>query len=514
MRRRIWIGLALVVAAAVAARVAMVAGDLPAAATAAHMEALRSDLPRMRSFLERMPKGGDLHTHLSGAVYAERFIAWGLADGLCLRRADMSLLPRPSGAVPDQPCGADPGVVPLAEAVSGPQGQRTYDLLINALSMRWYLPSQGGPSGHDQFFSTFSRFNAATGGADWERTLARLADMTADQLRQYAAENVHYAEFMVTLFEGEDRQRLARAIGEAREPADMLAAVRAAGLDGVVAARAAQMEGLTRRIDETLGCSPARTEPGCGVAYRFIAQVNRNSAPAEVFAQTALNAALVRAAPRIVAGLNYVGPEDFRISLRDYRMHMRWIGFLAGTDVPVALHAGELWLGLVPPPDLEFHIREAVEVAGARRIGHGTAVGFERDSDGLLAEMRRRGVAVEIALTSSDVILGVRGREHPIATYLAAGVPVTLATDDAGVSRIDLTNEYVRAARDHGLGYARLKALAHNALLKAFLSEDDRRAALGRLDRDFAAFEQEVASAMPPLARAAALVRALLPGGR
>lgn len=514
MRRRIVIGLVLVGVAVLAVRLAMVAGDLPAVATAARMETLRADQPLLRAFLGRMPKGGDLHTHLSGAVYAERFIAWGLADGLCLRRADMSLLPPPAGAGPQQPCGADPGLVPLAEAVSGPKGQRDHDLLINALSMRWYLPSPETPSGHDQFFSTFSRFNAATGGADWPRTLARLADMTADQLRQYAAENVQYAEFMVTLFEGEDRQRLASAIGEAREPAAMLAAVRAAGLDAVVAARASDLGDLVRRVESLLGCSPARSEPGCGVTWRFIAQVNRNGAPAEVFAQTALNAALVRAAPGIVAGLNYVGPEDFRVSLRDYSMHMRWIGFLAGSDVPVALHAGELWLGLVPPPDLAFHIREAVEVAGARRIGHGTAVGFERDSTGLLAQMHRRGVAVEIALTSSDVILGVRGRAHPITTYLAARVPVTLATDDAGVSRIDLTNEYVRAARDHGLGYRQLKGLARNALLKAFLPEAERRAALERLDGDFAAFEQDVAAAMPPLARAAALVRALMPGGR
>lgn len=515
MRRRIWIGLVLAGAAVLGVRLAVVAGNLPAVATAARMEALREDQPQLRAFLGRMPKGGDLHTHLSGAVYAERFIAWGLADGLCLRRADMSLWPPSATAAPEQPCGADPAVMgPLAQAVSGPQGQRTYDLLVNALSMRWYLPSPEVPSGHDQFFSTFSRFNAATGGADWQRTLARLADMTADQLKQYATENVHHAEFMVTLFEGEDRTRLAGAIAEVGEPAAMLAAVRAAGLDAVVATRTADLQGLVRRIDAILGCSAARTEPGCAVSYRFIAQVNRNSAPAEVFAQTAMNAALVRAVPGIVAGLNYVGPEDFRISLRDYRMHMGWIGFLAGADVPVALHAGELWLGLVPPPDLAFHIREAVEVAGARRIGHGTAVGFERDSAGLLAEMRRRGVAVEIALTSSDVILGVRGRAHPITTYLAAGVPVTLATDDAGVSRIDLTNEYLRAARDHGLSYRQLKALARTALLKAFLPEPERRAGLDRLDAAFAAFEQEVAAAMPPLARAAALLRALVPGGR
>ena len=146
---------------------------------------------------------------------------------------------------------------------------------------------------------------------------------------------------------------------------------------------------------------------------------------------------------------------------------MRIVGFLA-KDVPVALHAGELWLGLVPPEDLSFHIREAVEIAGARRIGHGTALAFEQDVDGLLALLRRRPVTIEISLTSSDLILGVRGTAHPLPTYLAAGVPVVLSTDDAGVSRIDLTHEYFRAARDYGLGYRALRAIARNALIYSF----------------------------------------------
>jgi adenosine deaminase len=135
------------------------------------------------------------------------------------------------------------------------------------------------------------------------------------------------------------------------------------------------------------------------------------------------------------------------VARRDYTRQMKIIRFLA-KDVPVALHAGELWLGLVPPSDLSFHIRQAIEIADAQRIGHGVSLAFERDAEGLLAEMRARPVVVEISLTSNDLILGVRGKEHPLPAYLAAGVPVVLSTDDAGLSRIDLTNEYFRAARD------------------------------------------------------------------
>ena len=227
------------------------------------------------------------------------------------------------------------------------------------------------------------------------------------------------------------------------------------------------------------------------MSYRFIAQVGRNNPVEDVFAQTAAAAALVRAEPRVVA-LNFVSPEDYQIARRDYRTQMRIVEFLA-KDIPVALHAGELWLGLVPPEDLTFHIADAVVTAGARRIGHGTSLAFERDVDGLIAAMRQRRVAVEISLSSNDIILGVRGKDHPLTAYLAAGVPVVLSTDDAGVSRIDLTNEYVRAAREHGLGYRVLKAIARNGIEHAFLAPDDRRQELAHFEEASAQFERSVA---------------------
>ena len=171
---------------------------------------------------------------------------------------------------------------------------------------------------------------------------------------------------------------------------------------------------------------------------------------------------------------------------------MDMIAFLA-KDVPVALHAGELWLGLVPPDDLTFHINDAVMTAGARRIGHGVSLAYESNMRALLAEMRKRQVAVEINLTSNDMILGVRGKDHPLTAYRAAGVPVVLSSDDAGVSRIDLTNEYVRAARDYRLGYRELKAMARNSLTYSFLADKDKRDALARFDTSMAEFERAVA---------------------
>ena len=76
---------------------------------------------------------------------------------------------------------------------------------------------------------------------------------------------------------------------------------------------------------------------------------------------------------------------------------------------------------------------------------------------------------IEICLTSNDTILGVKKEQHPLATYLQYGVAVALATDDEGVSRSEISHEYLKAAEDHGLGYIQLKTMARTSLQYAFL---------------------------------------------
>jgi adenosine deaminase len=78
--------------------------------------------------------------------------------------------------------------------------------------------------------------------------------------------------------------------------------------------------------------------------------------------------------------------------------------------------------------------------------------------------MADKGVLVEINLTSNDIILGVNGKHHPFLTYRNYAVPVALSTDDAGIERIDLTHEYVRAVETYGLTYADLKEIVRNSL--------------------------------------------------
>ncbi len=110
-----------------------------------------------------------------------------------------------------------------------------------------------------------------------------------------------------------------------------------------------------------------------------------------------------------------------------------------------------------------------MEQALADRIGHGVDVMYEDRPYDLLKNMADKGVLVETNLTSNKVILGVEGKTHPFATYRKFGVPVALSTDDEGISRIDLTHEYVTAVEAFALTYADLKELVRNSLEYSFL---------------------------------------------
>lgn len=94
----------------------------------------------------------------------------------------------------------------------------------------------------------------------------------------------------------------------------------------------------------------------------------------------------------------------------------------------------------------------------------------EHDPLGLLQEMAQRKVLVEICLTSHARILGVEGANHPLPAYISHGVPVALATDDQGVSRSDMTHEYLRAVETYGFPYSQMKRMARQSLEHSFLA--------------------------------------------
>jgi len=416
----------------------------------------------LRAFLAGFPKGADLHVHLSGAVYAETFIRDAAEDGLCVDPAGLSFAKPPCTGrlVPAAQLGGD----------MTPANQDLYDRLIDAFSMRSFVPSAGW-SGHDQFFATFGRFGGLkrSHAGEWVDEVAGRA----------AAQNQQYLELMQTPPFSHAVQ-IAHEIGWNVDPARQdLGQLRQQLLDhGLREEVAADREDVRTSEAARLQlehCGTPQAAQACRVETRYIYQVLRGNPPAQVFAQTLLGFETIEATmeakePGFV-GINFVMPEDGFISMRDYSLQMQMLDYLHSVypKVHISLHAGELAEGLTPPEGMRFHIRQAVEVGHAERIGHGVDVMDEDDAASLLKELARKHVMIEINLSSNEGILGVKGSEHPFPQYRAAHVPVALSTDDEGVSRIDITHEYVRAALDYHLGYGDLKTLARTGLEHSFL---------------------------------------------
>ncbi len=383
--------------------------------TARHFESLRKSPPQLLAFLLEMPKGGDLHNHLSGAVYAESYIQWAADGGACVNTATMVL------SLP--PCAA--GQVPASAALTN---SVLYRQMIDAWSMRnWQL---SGQSGHDHFFDTFGKFGVAT----YNQNGKMIADVTARAARGH----VLYLELMLTpdgTTTGVKSSQIGEKVGWDGNFESTLNKLKTNGIDDAAAIGVKNLQDAESEKDRLLKCGTPQADAGCAVTIRYVAQVSRGSALGPVFAQMVTGFALANNPNSKVVALNLVQPEDGLQSMENFS-----------------------------------HIRESVMTAQAERIGHGVDLMHEGHPDELLREMARRNVMVEICLSSNDGILGITGPQHPLAIYLKYGVPVALATDDEGVSRSEISREFLKATVDQGLGYLQLKTMARNSLQYAFIA--------------------------------------------
>src|SRR6266404_9894952 len=163
------------VAGVLCALFALAAADSPEAITASRFASIRNNPSLLLAFLREMPKGGDLHNHLSGSIYAESYLKWAADDRLCLAAATFTLV---AGA-----CDANAGR-PAASAVF--EDSSLYNATIDAWSMRNW---PAGKNGHDHFFAAFAKFNAVTG---------HVGDMLTEITARAAAEHVSHLELMLT----------------------------------------------------------------------------------------------------------------------------------------------------------------------------------------------------------------------------------------------------------------------------------------------------------------------------
>lgn len=457
---------------------------------------ISDDENRLRQFFAEMPKGGDLHNHLTGAVYAENYFKYAAEDGLWVDMATGKLY---------QPKDSTKGKEMLRLSPDMPNLHNTRMTLIDRWSIRNFNPGKFPLGADEYFFGAFGLFNTVAGN--------HTVELMQELRKRAARENVQYLEIMLSSpginaaridqfcgngFYESYNTRLKKAIKEdgervkGRKGTDKVLEEifheweKSPAMNGWVDKYVAYIDSID--VHSTLSSGYDRAP----VCY-YQGYASRNAEPLVVYAQLYVAFKSCLREDNKLVGVNIVSAENSEVAIEDYTAHMkmfRYLDKMTGNRVRTSLHAGELTLGLVEPEEMCSHIREAVFVAGADRIGHGVDVAFEEESISLLNEMRKRRIPVEINLTSNEFILGVKNDAHPFMLYRQAEVPIVLSTDDPGILRTNLTQQYVLATLRYGIGYYEIKQLVRNGIRFGFMPDAEKEALLKRVEKEFAAFEK------------------------
>ncbi|WP_394835804.1 adenosine deaminase [Pendulispora rubella] len=454
------------------------------------LDTLASDEKGLRAFVQQIPKGADLHNHLSGSVAIEKYIQWAAEDGFCTSE-------KSGWAATPAPCTADQ--VPISNAS---KDSKLFADILSSWSMEGHT-QEPVKARHEHFFATFDKFDPVMGDTRYPYGIA-------DALSTAAKHHQTYVELMRSLDSW--------SMGELIEP---LMPETGVWTEAYLLEKRAQIvanskfqtfldEHTTKFRDQVaqaralLKCGTAEADPGCNVDVRFMMESYRTQSKQFVFGQWLYGFELAQKEP-LVVGVNIVSPEEAPVSLQNYNDEMFAVGVLAKMNaadatrkpVHVSLHAGELIPDVLPQNDegqrhLTFHVDQAVEAGRAERIGHGTDVLSEVAKDpGLFDELRARNVLIEVSLKSSSLLLGYEGERHPLGTLIQKGVPVALSTDDQSIFRTSITEDWLLAIQRNRLSYVALKKLARAGVEHSFLPGKSLWAEPNRPDRVVAECAQD-----------------------
>jgi hypothetical protein len=455
---------------------------------------IRDNEAALTAFMAHMPKGGDLHNHYSGALYAEGYLQRLIDSGFCINTTSLSIESPVKGS-----CKA--GMVPFASLAGG-----TRDSVRSALLRLWSCKDYDQvhtDTRADHFFATFGKF----GIVSWMDYPAGLLELK----HRAKVENVSYIETMFTRVPLLPAAKAADLLSNKDTIAYYNKLLLQLELDKDEARLKSVLANLYQKVMQSIPIEQS------AVAYnkmidslhqilsiddaqftmRYQTFIARIDAPLITFINLVASFHSVdRSKTGYLVGLNIVAPEDNVTSMRDYWLHMHYFAFCNAQykgRVPYAMHAGELTEGFVQPEQLSYHINDAIYVAGAQRIGHGVDIAYEKNCYELLDYMSKdwHNIPVEINLSSNEFILGVKDDRHPILLYQSFNVPLVISTDDAGVSRSSLTEQYVLLAKRYpSLSYTDIKHYVYNSIQYSFMSAADKRSLIKDLDDRFAYFEQ------------------------
>ncbi|HVB34524.1 MAG TPA: adenosine deaminase [Patescibacteria group bacterium] len=214
-----------------------------------------------------------------------------------------------------------------------------------------------------------------------------------------------------------------------------------------------------------------------GLRVQWIMDAVRQFGPGE-----AMEAArwAVRLAPEGVVAFG-IGGDELSLPASRFREVYE---FARGGGLHALAHAGE-----IGGPEI---VREAIDLLGVERIGHGLGVLHDPD---LMDQLAENGLTLEIC-PSSNLRTGALGRQlgasaagiesHPLKSFFDRGLRLALSTDDPAMFETDLLGEYEAAAR-MGFSPTELARLVEMSFDSAFLPETGRREYIDQVRRQAAA---------------------------
>jgi len=401
-----------------------------------------------------MPKGGDLHNHLSGAAFSE----WWYDAALAEKERGYEYYTK----VRIENCrdygGNEFGFMPYYLMFRNIQASQYGQLsdcekseykrledLTEEEKAAWMdsIRLDKAHEGRDEFFQTHWQRLFDLGNNPWLQ-----AELLYRNMKSFGEEGVTYLELQVSV--GGFR----RPDGSVISPSEAANVLRER-----LRKKDAIDTGVTVRFQIALLRFRPNAEESLRVIYKF---VHDNS---DVF-----------------VGVNMVGREDndkgyplrFLPTMRDLRRQY--------SGVNLSMHAGE-----VDEPN--SHVKDTL-LLGADRIGHGLNLITDDDTMRL---MRHGPYLVETNLISNFLLNYVNDySEHPFPEYLRTGIPVALSTDDRGMWDSTMTDEFFVAVTEFNLSWAEVKLLSRNSLAYAFAEPELKQQLLATYDSDISQFERQM----------------------
>jgi adenosine deaminase len=161
----------------------------------------------------------------------------------------------------------------------------------------------------------------------------------------------------------------------------------------------------------------------------------------------------------------FVGIDFADKDTRPLRDYAPMVEKARAAGLHLTVHAGE-----EPGPQAPRQVRDAIEILGAERIGHGIHIIGDPET---VRFVRERQVPLEVCPTSNWLCNSVVStRAHPIRRLMEAGLAVTINSDDPSLFGIDLRHEYELLAREHAFTAEDFGRCNADALAHSFVSPD------------------------------------------